>query len=51
MRIEFDYAARAAYGRVKTVRRDPTDEEQKTLEMIATERVQLQAQIEEGRGG
>ncbi|MGH8328224.1 MAG: ParB N-terminal domain-containing protein, partial [Steroidobacteraceae bacterium] len=46
---EFDYAARAAYGRVKRVPRDPTDEEQKTREAIATEREQLQPQIEEAQ--
>jgi ParB family chromosome partitioning protein len=45
--IELDYAARAAYGRVKTIRRDATDEEQKTLGTIATEREQLRAEIEQ----
>ena len=45
--IGFDYATRATYGRVKSVLRDPTDEEQKTLQAIAAERERLQAQIEE----
>lgn len=46
---EFDYAARAAYGRVRTAFRDPNEEEQRTLEAISTEREQLQAQIEEAQ--
>jgi ParB family transcriptional regulator, chromosome partitioning protein len=46
---ELDYAARAAYGRVKTVLREATDEEQKTFAAIATEREQLQSQIEEAK--
>ena len=41
--VEFDYASRAAYKQVKTAFRDPTEEEQKTLDDIASERVKLRA--------
>ena len=49
VRAEFDYAARAAYGHVKTVLREPTDEEHRALEAVANERGQLEVQIEEAQ--
>lgn len=42
---ELDYASRAAYGRVKTVLRDATAEEQQTLESIVAERSRLEGEI------
>jgi ParB family chromosome partitioning protein len=44
---ELDYAARAAYGRVQRVYRDPTDEEQSTLDEIAAERARIDREIED----
>src|SRR6185437_11126321 len=46
---EFDYAARAAYGHVRSVLRDATDEERRALDAIANERQQLEGQIEEAQ--
>jgi ParB family chromosome partitioning protein len=44
---EFDYATRAAYGRVKTVLRDPTEAEGVAIEAIATERARIVDQMDQ----
>ena len=44
---EFDYAARAAYRRVKTVFRDPTEEEQQALDDVAAERGRIESEIDD----
>ncbi|HEX5209773.1 MAG TPA: hypothetical protein VFW10_18520, partial [Steroidobacteraceae bacterium] len=49
VRPEFDYAARAVYGHVRAVLREPSGEEQRALEAIAKEREQLEAQVEEAQ--
>lgn len=48
--LEFDYATRATYKRVKTVFRDPTDEEQKALDDIAAELRQIESEADEMQG-
>ena len=45
--VDFDYAARAAYKHVKTVFRDPTEEEQKVLDDVATEMGRIEGEIED----
>lgn len=45
--LDLDYATRAAYPPVKTVFRDPTEEEQKALDDIAAEREQIEGEIGE----
>jgi ParB family chromosome partitioning protein len=47
VRVVFDYATRAAYKHVKTVARDPTEEEQKALDAVATELGRIEGEIEE----
>lgn len=47
--VEFDYASRAAYKQVKTAFRDPTEEEQKTLDDIASEQGQIESDMEESQ--
>lgn len=49
--LDFDYATRAAYKHVKTVFRDPTEEEQKALDGVATELGQIESQLEELQEG
>lgn len=44
---ELDYAARAAYGRVRVIYRDATEEEQRTLTEIAAERARIDRETEE----
>lgn len=44
---ELDYAERAKYGRVRTVYRDPTEEEQSALDEIAAERGRIEREMEE----
>lgn len=45
--LDFDYAARAAYKHVKTVFRDPTEEEQKALDDVASELGRIETELEE----
>lgn len=45
--VEFDYAIRAAYKHVNTVFRDPTEEEQKALDDIASELGRIESEIDE----
>ncbi|MHB8816225.1 MAG: ParB/RepB/Spo0J family partition protein [Steroidobacteraceae bacterium] len=47
--LDFDYATRAAYKHVKTVFRDPTEEEQKAFDDIATERGRIESEINEAQ--
>lgn len=44
---ELDYAGRAAYGRVRIIYRDATEEEQRTLSEIAAERARIDRETEE----
>ena len=45
--LEFDYAGRAAYKHVKTLFRDPTEEEQKALDDLAAERGRIESEIDD----
>ena len=45
--LDFDYAARAAYRHVKTVMRDPTEEEQAALDNVAAELGRIESELEE----
>lgn len=47
--LDFDYATRAAYSRVRTVPRDPTEEEQKTLDDIAAELDRIESKVTEAQ--
>lgn len=47
--VEFDYATRAAYKPVKTVFRDPTEEEQKALDDIAAEQGRIESEMDEAQ--
>lgn len=44
--LDFDYATRAAYKHVATVVRDPTEEEQKAIDDVATALGQIETEIE-----
>ena len=45
--LDFDYTTRSAYKQVKTVVRDPTEEEQKAIDDVATELGRIESEIEE----
>lgn len=47
--LSFDFAARAAYRQVKTVLRDPTEEEQRALDNVAAELGRLETEMEEAQ--
>jgi len=47
--LDFDYATRAAYKHVKTVFRDPTEEEQKAFDDVAAERGRIEGEINEAQ--
>lgn len=49
-RLTFDYAARAAYGRVRATLRARNEEEQGQLDMLRAQREELQASIEASEG-
>jgi ParB family transcriptional regulator, chromosome partitioning protein len=48
--LDFDYASRAAYKHVATVFRDPTEEEQKALDDVATALGRVEGEIEAAQG-